>query len=305
MTNAPTGTSELVTIAIPTYNAERTLPSAIRSIFAQTYTNWELLILDDGSTDGSMELINGVTDRRVKVIRDGKNRGLPYRLNQATAESSGKILFRMDADDLMHPERVAKQVAYLKANPEIELVGTSIVTIDESNRITGVRGLGPLNCTPKEIFKGGLFVHPTVAGRRRWFKENPYNIDYRRGQDFELWCRTATHLRAALIPEPLLFYRDGFSSATAYAKNAANARRVIRRLGPKRIGIPLTIGLIAERWAKQIAHTLAARLNARHIIIQRRTRRVSEEELRTFESAISTILSTKVPGLESLDEVGG
>lgn len=293
--------SPLVSIAIPAYNSEATLPAAIQSIFAQTYTNWELIIIDDGSSDRTSEIVTMIADARVKVLRDGQNRGLPYRLNQATEASSGEFLFRMDADDLMHPERIEKQVRFLQSNPEIDLVGTAVATINKHNQITGIRGEESLRRTPKEIFKRGLFIHPTVAGRRSWFLKNPYNNAYRRGQDFELWCRTGNTLRAGLIREPLLFYRDGYSSASAYAVNAANARRVIWQLGPEQIGLLLSLRLIAERWTKQVIHSIASKLRFRHHLIRRRTRPLSAEQLRQLELALTVIRMTHVPGLAQSD----
>src|SRR3954468_15780628 len=105
--------SPRVTIGLPFVNSGETLPNAIRSVFAQTYDDWELILCDDGSTDISLEIARSVRDARVRVLSDGKNVGLPCRLNQIAAVARGEMLARMDADDLMHPNRIAAQVALL------------------------------------------------------------------------------------------------------------------------------------------------------------------------------------------------
>ncbi len=93
----------LVTVGLPVYNPGSFLSWAIRSVFAQTYSSWELVVVDDGSTDGSLERLRKIEDPRVRVLTDGKRRGLPYRLNQVLEEASGDFIARMDADDLMDP----------------------------------------------------------------------------------------------------------------------------------------------------------------------------------------------------------
>src|SRR4030066_138114 len=90
----------LVTVGIPFFNNQDTLPDAIRSIFAQSFQDWELLLLDDGSTDGSLQIAQSIDDPRVRVISDGCNRKLPARLNQIIDLARGQYIARMDADDL-------------------------------------------------------------------------------------------------------------------------------------------------------------------------------------------------------------
>src|SRR5262245_17003824 len=178
-----------LTIGLPFLNVRRTLTDTLRSVFAQTFRDWELLLVDDGSSDGSLELARGVRDDRVRVISDGQRLGLPARLNQIAALARGEYLARMDPDDLMHPARLERQVAFLDAHPEIDLVGTGAFTIDGCNRPRGIRGVGALNTTPSAVLRHGLFLHPTVTGRTDWFRKNPYDPSFARSQDFELWCR--------------------------------------------------------------------------------------------------------------------
>src|SRR5690349_16140442 len=119
-----TGTrSPLLSVGLPVFNAASTLPLAISSIVAQTFRDWELLILDDGSSDSSVAVANGFRDSRIRVISDGRHAGLSERLNQAVALSRGRYFARMDADDCSYPERFERQLGFLQHNREVDLVG--------------------------------------------------------------------------------------------------------------------------------------------------------------------------------------
>ena len=115
-----------VSIAIPFYNAEKYLRDSIRSVFAQTHQDWELILMDDGSTDGSLAIAKSIKDSRVSVYSDGKNKKLAARLNEITKLAKYDIIARMDADDLMSPTRIEKQLNILKDNLNIEVAPTSL-----------------------------------------------------------------------------------------------------------------------------------------------------------------------------------
>ena len=133
--------STLLSVGIPFYNAEQYLDFAIQSVLAQSYENWELILLDDGSTDDSLRIANKFTkiDKRIRVISDGENKKLPYRLNQLITESKGDFFARMDADDLMHPNRLEKQLRFLENNTKYDLVSSGLISIDNANKVQGYR----------------------------------------------------------------------------------------------------------------------------------------------------------------------
>lgn len=193
--------SPLVTIAIPIYNAERFLIDAVQSCINQTYRNWELLLMCDGSTDNSVAIANAMAakDNRIQVLDDGENKGLIYRLNQSINIARGEFYARMDADDIMYTTRIAEQVDFLESHSEIDLVGSSIMTIDDKNNIIG-----------SGYYNGVVhsFVHPSVMGRTKWFKENLYALWPTRAEDKELWLRTSSISNFYAIGKPLLFYRE-------------------------------------------------------------------------------------------------
>ena len=162
----------LVTICIPFYNCEKYLDFAIRSTLNQTYKNWELILLNDGSTDNSLYIAKKyLTDIRVKLHSDGINRGLVYRLNESIDLANGQFYARMDADDIMHPKRIEIEVEYLiKYN--VDIIGSSIYIIDNNNNIIGKRECNYNKLTKDLILNGKRFAHPTIMGKTRWFKEN-------------------------------------------------------------------------------------------------------------------------------------
>lgn len=197
----------LVSIGIPMYNAERFLKNTIQSVLNQTYTNFELIITDDGSSDRSIEIIKSFKDSRIILIADGCNKGISYRLNQQIQIAKGKYFFRMDADDLMFPERVKTQVDYLENNPNIDAVGTPVVVLNDENEIISFRD----NIDIKEynqLFNTILFNHPTVAGKLEYFKKFLYSEKLAGVEDADLWIRSYPSSKFSHLKEPLLFYRD-------------------------------------------------------------------------------------------------
>ena len=121
----------LVTIGIPCYNVGRFIALSIRSVLMQTYTNFELIITDDGSTDNTVDEIRKFNDSRIKLSVDGENCGISYRLNQQIDMAKGNIFIRMDGDDIMFPNRVEEQVKYLQEHPNVDVIGAGAVIIDE------------------------------------------------------------------------------------------------------------------------------------------------------------------------------
>lgn len=212
----------LVTIAIPIFNAEKYLCDSIQSCINQTYQNWELLLMCDGCTDASVDIAREMAkkDSRLIIIDDGVNRGLIYRLNESVKLAKGVYYARMDADDIMATNRIEEEVNFLNEHSDIDVVGSSIMLIDERNNIRG-----------SYLMSGNVlrFVHPTVMGRTTWFKENPYAEWALRAEDFELWVRTSMKSRFYSLEKPLLFYRE-FGSHSFY-KNFLSQKTLLRIYG--------------------------------------------------------------------------
>ena len=223
----------LLTIGLPFFNNQHTLADAVKSVLIQTYKNWELILTDDGSTDESLKIANEFAKeyKRIKVISDGINKGLSYRLNQISELATGDYLARMDADDMMMPEKIEKQMKALLKDCTIDVIDTVAYIINEKEEPVGMRGAWDISkWDKKKVLTKGLLFHPTVIAKTNWFKKNKYNIndDFYRAEDLELWCRTFETTLFSRVYEPLFIYREGKVNVKNYTASARSTRNILR-----------------------------------------------------------------------------
>jgi len=227
MTGAP-----LVSVGLSVFNGANGLAAAIRSLLAQTYPGIEILVVDDGSTDASVAIASAFTDPRVRVVVDGERRGLAARLNQAVQLAQGKYFARMDHDDLAFPERLAKQVSFLEAHPEVDLVAAGALVFTSDGRAVGKI---PVKRTHEAIcarpWAGFYLPHPTWMGRRDWFARHGYDNRFNGAEDQHLLFRTWRTSRFACLDETLLAYRED--------------RRTLRKMLARRYAFLRAIGSAA------------------------------------------------------------
>ena len=293
--------SPIVSVGIPFYNAEKTLANAIRSVFAQTVSNWELILVDDGSTDSSFEIAKSVRDTRVCVVSDGRNNTLAPRLNQISEMASSPLLARMDADDLMHPSRLEKQIFYLSKNPEVDIVGAGVYSIDASLRPRGKRGLKFTEPSLVSFLLKGLFIHPAIMGRTEWFRNNPYCEEQWavRAEDYDLWLRTLNRSVFGHTSDLLLFYCEEDSDVMdRLERSYLGALQALKHA--KGYGLnPMYIGLACLLLAtKMFLYRAAFRIGRPEILISRRNIPLSISEEHEAVTTIQRILRTNVPGLD-------
>jgi glycosyltransferase involved in cell wall biosynthesis len=201
--------SSLVSIGMPAFNCARTLSDAIHSILLQTFTDWELLIVDDGSTDETVSIARSFSDPRIRVFTRSDNQGLPTRLNECVGLARGQYFARMDADDVSYSKRLELQLAYLRAHPEIDLVGGSISIFLGAGHLQGWRPAKLSHasiCGP--VTSRMSLAHVTWCGRRDWFLANPYDVRRTFAQDRELLLRSHRYSTFAAIPEVLVGVRE-------------------------------------------------------------------------------------------------
>ncbi|PDT83716.1 glycosyl transferase [Sinorhizobium sp. BJ1] len=211
--------SPLVSVLLPVYNGEPYLAAALESILRQDYEQLEIIAIDDGSTDRSLEILERFqnTDRRIS-IRSRENRGLIATLNEGLALARGELVARMDADDVSYPSRFSRQIALFADQPHLAICGSGVDTLI-GNRI--VRG------KPSPIYRPGsmrilsmfftLFIHSTVIYNRRVIPDDmlAYDADYPHAEDFDLFRRIAERFPTMMIDEPLVAYRLHTDSVTA------------------------------------------------------------------------------------------
>jgi len=288
----------LVTVAIPFYNVEAWLADAVRSVFAQTLEDWELLLADDGSTDRSLEIARSIQDPRVKVVSDGRNIGRARRRNSLIGLAEGKYLAWLDADDLMHPHRLEKQLALLQADDSIDVVDSAIYCVSEGKPV-GIRNKQHLVVDPAIAIRSCLICQGSTTGRTDWFRKNPFDETLQTCEDFELWVRTAACSRFARIYQPLCFVREVSVPAIDYLKKYLNScrdvRRIIKRYGRELVGARGMTQLIAASYAKAIVYCLFTMLGMQQKLTASRGSPLTAEQWLEACSVVERIRSTRLP----------
>ena len=222
--------SPQLSVLMPVYNAERYLAEAVESVLSQTFSDFEFIIIDDGSTDRSLEILQRYAeqDDRIRLV-SRPNTGLIGALNEGLALARGELIARMDADDISLPERFSRQLEYLLAHPNCIAIGSRAVMIDPEG--------APLcemskEATHEEIDafhltgRGGALLHAASMIRREILKAvGGYRKEFPDAEDYDLFLRLAEVGRLANLPEPLYRYRQHLASV-GYTKRRAQSRSV-------------------------------------------------------------------------------
>jgi glycosyltransferase involved in cell wall biosynthesis len=220
------------------YNEERYVTSAVNSILAQDGVDLELIVVDDGSTDGSLAVLTAVQDPRIRLVAQS-HAGIVAALNTGVALARGEYIARMDADDIALPGRLARQAAFLRAHSEVGLVGTACTRVDPAGRPLGdYRPPCDDYTLRRALVRDNPFVHGTVMFRREAIEQaGGYRRDSR-WEDYDLWIRIARWWRVANLPEVLLVRRERTDSlsrrvrrSAAYRHRLALQLRAARQLG--------------------------------------------------------------------------
>lgn len=285
-----------ISIAIPFYNAEKYLADAIRSVFAQTYQNWELILIDDGSTDKSLEIAKSIKDPRVRVLSDGKNKKLGARLNEITQLAQYDYIARMDADDLMSPQRIEKQLEILTKN-DVDIVTTGVYSVMNNLDIVGIRGTNYESVNFKDLLSRKVGItHAALMAKKSWHQRNKYDESLSIAQDLDLWLRTSkkNDLKIISIAEPLYIYREEDNVTKKKLIRAyRNERNMIRKYGDSSFKI-----LILKSYLKSlIIHFLD--LVGKIDLLQRNrgNKVITEQSITQFNEAIAKIKETKLNGI--------
>lgn len=198
-----------VSVVMAVYNGEKYLKEAVDSILNQTYTDFEFIIINDGSTDNSLNILNSFKekDERIKII-SRENKGLVYSLNEGVNMAQGEYIARMDADDISEPDRFEKQLQYMREN-ELAVCGSYATKINSFGE-----KIGEMNYSPSEkkiksfTLLHSPFIHPSVIFKKDVFeKVSGYQKFFKHIEDYELWTRIVFKYKTGNLPERLLKYR--------------------------------------------------------------------------------------------------
>jgi glycosyltransferase involved in cell wall biosynthesis len=274
----------LVSVILPFLNGWPAFEPALRSILNQTYRNWELLLCDDGSKDGSLELARAIHDPRVLVWSDGQSLGLAARLNECIDRAKGSLIARMDADDLSYPRRLERQVAFLDSHPDVDVVGCRMLIFGEDGEPLGKRGL-PLHhegIVANPALGFGL-AHPTWMARAEWYGRHRYDPTAIRFEDIELLYRAYRTSRFANLPEILYGYREMRGGLRKRYKTRLGR---IRYLNARRgeLGMGLLARATAAESVKVVADAFLSATSMRYKMLRGREGRLNAAELAEWRS---------------------
>ncbi len=225
----------LVSVVMPVFNAEKTVVKAAESILSQAYKNFELLIIDDGSTDQSVSLVEKIKDKRIRLIKNGVNRGIVSVLNDALRIASGDLVARQDADDQSSIERLERQVRILTEEPDLVAVGSALHVIDEYGRSVGVWSYPQSS----GLSRWQLLFKTPLAHSAAMYRKLPvceiggYSDAYRHAEDYHLWSRLSEIGGLRSVEEPLLKY--SIASSGVSRRNAEAQREVHCKIAQENI----------------------------------------------------------------------
>ncbi|MEB3280994.1 MAG: glycosyltransferase [Lyngbya sp.] len=200
-----------VSILMSVYNGTQHLNKAVESILEQTFSDFEFVIVDDGSTDNSWQLLTdyAAQDSRIVLIQNEKNIGLERSLNKGLSKCKGEYLARQDADDISFPNRLELQTQFLDTHPEVGALGTAVELINQTGAFIGKDYLPPDHDSLQALlFFNNFMHHSTLMARRQLMQDaGGYNINLRYAEDYDLWWRLSRLSQLATLPETLLYRR--------------------------------------------------------------------------------------------------
>ena len=247
-----------VSVLMPVYNGVAYLREALDSILRQTFSDFELVVINDGSTDRSADVIKSYVDHRVHYYENGQNIGLARSLNRGLSLTRGQYIARMDQDDISLPERLERQLAFMEAHPEVGVLGTACQHIDDSGR-PGVTWPNPAQ---HSLIRWHLcfacsMIHPTVMMRKHTIQElGGYGSEAIHGrekygaEDYDLWRRASRVTQLANLPEVLLYLRKHESNVTRIyqAGNLENAIKISHLTISEFLGKDVPLEVVALLW---------------------------------------------------------
>ncbi|MHA6532036.1 glycosyltransferase [Paenibacillus sp. BAC0078] len=225
-----------VSVLLPVYNSERYIEEAVHSILQQTYQDFEIVIIDDGSTDGTLKKIQKIKSEKIKLTSHQENIGLVRTLNEGLSLCTGKYIARMDADDIALPNRFERQVAYMEANPDVGACGGQALVMGSNIITTKPLSHEEIKCW--QLFHC-TFIHPTVFIRRSVLDGNGMRyLPFAHAEDYEIWNRLAEVTRLVNLPEVLLHYRVHTNQVSnVYQDLQEQSAELIRRRQLSQLGL--------------------------------------------------------------------
>ena len=259
------------------HNGEPYVRLALESILRQTVSNLELVVVDDGSTDGTPEILASMDDARLRVLRNEEQQGLATSLNRGLDEAHGRYVARLDADDVALPRRLERQLLRIRAAPAVAIVGSGVMELDDAGRVGAAHLMpaGPTAVRWAALFSSPFF-HPSVLVDRDVLDGHSlrYEADFLESEDYDLWARLLEVADGDNIPAPLVLYRvhEGQASRRRSRLQREFQLRVAQReimrvapgLSPGQIELAWRVGAVERIAAGDLEAVVAAYLELVH-----------------------------------------
>lgn len=209
----------LISVIIPVYNGEKFLKASIDSVLNQEFTDFECIIINDGSTDSTDQIIRSYTDPRIRYTMNEGNKGIVYTLNRGIDLARGEWIARMDADDICLPDRFSTQLAYMQQHPYVDVLATTVTLINEEDQPIGVWEDDKRYVRPAAIYqqlpKNNCISHPTILAKTETLRSYRYRSSQQGSEDYDLWLRLlASGKQIHKLAEPYLLHRIVKTSIT-------------------------------------------------------------------------------------------
>jgi glycosyltransferase involved in cell wall biosynthesis len=204
------------------FNGAAYLAEAIESVLTQTFSDWELIVIDDGSSDDSLSIAQSYTDPRIRILKNPQNLGLPLTRNRGLDEARGRYVAFLDCDDIALPQRLQEQINFLEANPGIAAVGASVQPIDANGLASGPDWRSPGNaayCKTRLLF-GAYFVTSSFTARAEIFRTDRFDPSIPLAEDFDLYNRLCARHCLVNLPQTLIQYRIHGNNVTSTRRQA-------------------------------------------------------------------------------------
>ncbi|MFQ3548790.1 MAG: glycosyltransferase family 2 protein [Armatimonadota bacterium] len=291
-----------ITIGIPFYNCEKYLVNCIKSVFAQTFTDWELILVDDGSTDRSLAIAQSIKDPRVKVFSDGVNKGIGARRRQIVDLTDSKYLAWWDADDIFHPKRLEEQYNILQNNEKIGIVDNSFFTMNANLNVFRL-------IEKKEglVDKEKIKITPTIAngttlGRTALYKKYNYDPKLGRSEDWDVWIRAMGEYDYYHINQPLYFRLHAYEGEKPRLdrefSNAKYASIIYLKHGFSKLGFLKAIKMVLRTYITTCGRVFFISIGKHNIFKIDKINTLTPEKKQQAESILKQIIETKVPGID-------
>jgi glycosyltransferase involved in cell wall biosynthesis len=292
-----TAQQPLVTISSAFYNTGPAILDMIKSIFAQTFTDWELLLINDGSVDNTLEIVKSISDPRLRVYSNDGNKGRSFSLNRITELARGKYIARMDSDDLCSPTRIEKQVRMLESDSRLDAVSTGMIYLDTQDRPIGDM-VCPIDheaicATPWRTFS---FAHGAMMAKKEFFQKTPYLENIPIAVDYNLFLRAHLCSRFGTIQEPLYYYRldQSFNLKKQFTSRVYSAR-FLYDFYKKQNNTAMAIKCVASQYLKYAATLFLFATGQRSKLMAKRFRPLPEERRSDYQKEIEFIKSVVLP----------